>query len=268
MADPTPIRVRPTIRFLRDLALSFPRLEEPLWRIPHPLVVHMQQVPDEVRAGGAEPIRSLSDRLWWKCKTSGLRAIVTKLTPGELAALGVPEPALWWGGAAGVRRDDSASDFYRQLQAEAVRHGRGTGKPRTNHLLPQQVDADRLKAETAALAIEATRSMVLSLVAGSLLDGDPHTAILTEHVITALVRAEEGGEAYLAIAAEGFIHSQMIALMLSAVPGISGSDWQAEPGGVRDIKPREGQIIWSTVLPPDIQARVLDLAEKIEHDRR
>lgn len=158
--------------------------------------------------------------------------------------------------------------LYRQLQAEAVRHGRGTGNPRTNHLLPQQVDADRLKAETAALAIEATRSMVLSLVAGSLLDGDAHTAILTEHVITALVRAEEGGEAYLAIAAEGFIHPQMIALMLSAVPGISGSDWQAEPGGVRDIKPRGGQIIWSTVLPPDIQARVLDLAETIEHDRR
>jgi hypothetical protein len=115
MADSPRIRVRPTIRFLRDLGLSFPRLEQPLWRISHPLVAHMQKTPDEVRAGGAEPIRSLSDHLWWKCKTSDLRAIVTKLTPAELAALGVLESAAWWGGAAGLRRDDSASDFYRQL---------------------------------------------------------------------------------------------------------------------------------------------------------
>lgn len=164
-----------------------------MWRIPHPLVAHMQKTPDEVRAGGAEPIRSLSDRLRWKCKTSDLRAIVTKLTPTELAALGVPESAAWWGGAAGVRRDDSASDFYRQLHSETLRHGRGTGKPSSSHLLPQQIDADRLKAETAALAVEATRAMVLGLVAGSLLDGNTYTAVLSEHVITVLVRAEDGG---------------------------------------------------------------------------
>jgi hypothetical protein len=261
MADSPRIRVRPTIRFLRDLGLSFPRLQEPLWRITHPLVAHMQKTPDEVRAGGAEPIRALSDRLWWKCKTSDLRAIVTKLTPAELAALDVPESAAWWGGAAGVRRDDSASDFYRQLQAEALRHGRGTGKPNTIHLLPQHVDEDRLKAETAALAVEATRAMVLSLVGGSLLDGNAHTAILSQHVITALVRAQDGGEAYLAIAAEGFIQPRMIALILSAVPEIRESDWQAEPGGVSDIKPRAGQIIWSTMIPPNVQARVLELTE-------
>lgn len=267
MADSPRIRVRPTIRFLRDLGLSFPRLEDPLWRIPHPLVAHMQKTPDEVRAGGAQPIRSLSDRLWWKCKTSDLRAIITKLTPAELAALDVPRPAAWWGGAAGVRRDDSASDFYRQLQAEALRHGRGTGRPSTSHLLPQQVDVDRFKAETAALAVEATRTMVLGLVARSLLDGKAYAAVLSEHIITALVRAEDGGEAYLAIAARGFIQPRMIALILSAVPGLSESDWQAEPGGVSDIKPKEGEIIWSTIIPPDIQARILELAEIADQDR-
>jgi hypothetical protein len=227
----------------------------------------MQQTPDEVRAGGAEPIRSLSDRIWWKCKTSDQRAIVTKLPLAELAALDVPEPAAWWGGAAGVRRDDSAPDFYRQLQAEALRHGRGTGKPSTSHLLPQQVDADRLKAETATLAVEATRAMVLGLVARSLLDGKAYAAILSEHIITALVRANDGGEAYLAIAAEGFIQPRMIALILSAVPGISESDRQAEPGGVSDIKPKEGQIIWSTMIPPDTQAHILELAEVADEDR-
>ena len=227
----------------------------------------MQKTPDEVRANGAEPIRSLSDRLWWKCKTSDLRAIVTKLTPAELADLGVPELAAWWGGAAGVRRDDSASDFYRQLQAEARRYGRGTGKPSTGHLLPQQVDADRLEAETAALAVEATRTIVLGLIARSLMDGKAYAAILSGHIITALVRAEKGGEAYLAIAAEGFVQPRMIALILSAVPGISESDWQAEPGGVSDIKPKEGQIIWSTMIPPYIQARILEVAETTAEDR-
>ena len=227
----------------------------------------MQKTPDEVRAGGAEPIRSLNDRLWWKCKTSDLRAVVTKLTPAELAALGLPEPTAWWGGAAGVRRDDSASDFYRQLHAEALRHGRGTGKPSTSHLLPQQIDTDRLKAETVISAVEATHTIVLGLVARSLLDGKAYTAILSEHVITALVRAADGGEAYLAIAAEGFIQPRMIALILSAVPGLSESDWQAEPGGVSDIKPKEGQIIWSTLIPPDIQARILETTETPGQDR-
>jgi hypothetical protein len=57
------------------------------------------------------------------------------------------------------------------------------------------------------------------------LDGKAHTAILSEHVITALVRAEEGGDAYLAIAAEGLI-------------------------------------------PPDVRARILELKQTTELDRR
>ena len=52
MTDYPRIRVRPTIRFLRDLGQSFPRLEEPLWRIPHPLVALMQKTPDSARATG------------------------------------------------------------------------------------------------------------------------------------------------------------------------------------------------------------------------
>lgn len=256
-------RVRPTMRCLRDLGLRFPPLDEPLWRIQDPLIAHMQKIPGEVEAGGAEPIRSLSDRRWWKCKTSGLRGIVTQLTRAELTDLGIPEQASWWGGAAGVRRDDSASDFYRQIQAEAGRHGRGTGRPSTSHLLPQRVDTDRLEAETAALAIEATRAMILSLVARSLLDGRAYTAILSGHTVTAIVRAEEGGEAYLAITAEGFIQPRIIALFLSAVPGISESDWQPEPGGVSGITPKDGQIIWSTLISPDVQALILEAAEKI-----
>jgi hypothetical protein len=49
---------------------------------------------------------------------------------------------------------------------------------------------------------------------------------------------------------------------------VGRSDWQAQPGGVSDIKPKEGQIIWSTVIPPDVQARILKLAETAERDRQ
>jgi hypothetical protein len=42
----------------------------------------------------------------------------------------------------------------------------------------------------------------------------------------------------------------------------------AEPGGVTDIKPTQGQTIWSTMIPPNIQARILELADTAEHDRR
>jgi hypothetical protein len=66
-----------------------------IWRIPHPLVAHMQTTPDEVRAGGAESIRSLSDRLWWKCKTSGLQAIVTTRALPSPALPRAPEGHGW-----------------------------------------------------------------------------------------------------------------------------------------------------------------------------
>jgi hypothetical protein len=54
-----------------------------------------------------------------------------------------------------------------------------------------------------------------TLVARSLIDGKAYAAILSGHIVTALVRAQDGGEAYLAIAAEGFIQPRMIALELA-----------------------------------------------------
>ena len=42
-----------------------------------------QQTPADVAAGGAERIRSLTDRVWFKCKVSNLRGAVTKIDPSE-----------------------------------------------------------------------------------------------------------------------------------------------------------------------------------------
>jgi hypothetical protein len=64
----------------------------------------MQKTPDQVHAGGAEPIRSLSDRLWWKRETSDLRAVATKLTAAELAVSACPSRHS--GGEERPRTDD------------------------------------------------------------------------------------------------------------------------------------------------------------------
>lgn len=182
---------------------------------------------------------------------------MTKLASPEISDAGLPPSAAWWIGAAGTREQGSESDFYASIAAEAARRGKGTGAPSTRHLLPQQIDRKRLEAEIAAHAVLAVQELMLRLIARSLHDGKAYTVELQKHRITAVVRASSASEAYLAISAEGFIHQDMIAIILKSVPGIPPDDWQAEPGGVADITPKIGQIIWSTIIPPDVQSDIL-----------
>jgi hypothetical protein len=249
--------VRPTRRCLGDLGLSFPDLTTPLSHIAHPLIQRAQRIPEEVGAAGAERVKSLHDLVWLKCKTSDHRGIVTRLTPEEMASRCLPPTFDWWLGAAGKRRADSATDFYKKIEDEALREGRHMGGPSTLHLLPQEIDSERLTAELAALAHHAIRKIVLELLARSLHDGHPYSAELAGHRVTALVRAASASEAYLAICAEGFLDPRVIALILDAVPGINNDDWQPEPGGVANIRPTPGQIIWSTIIPPKVQTEIL-----------
>ena len=223
----------------------------------HPLIRQAQRVPAEAESGGLERIRALTDRLWFKCKTSVFRGAVTRLTTAELEDRDLPSDAAWWVGAAGERKADSRSDFYGQLEREASREGRGTSEVSSAHLLPQSIDCERFLAEAAFNAVRAIREMVLTLIAKSLQDGRPYVAELRHHRITAMVRASDGAEAYLAVTAEGFPHSGFIAIILDSVPGIDNDDWQPEPGGILGITPDHGQIIWSTIIPPEIQADVL-----------
>lgn len=249
--------VRPTKRCLDDLGLRFPTYTDSLSDASHPLVQRAQKIPQQEAAGGVERIRSLTDRIWFKCKTSVYRGAVTKLTLAETSSASVPPSAAWWIGAAGTRQQGSEDDFYANLEAEAVRQGKGTGAPSTRHLLPQDIDRRRLEAEIAARAVKALQETVLNLIAASLNDGKPYEIELQGHVISALVRASDASEAYLAIGTEGFIHPEMIALILAAVPGINRDDWLGEPGGVAGITPRPGQIIWSTIIPPEVQEQIL-----------
>jgi hypothetical protein len=171
--------------------------------------------------------------------------------------------AWWWIGAAGERRDGSASDFYKQLEAEATRAGKWHGKVSSTHLLPKGVDLERLEAEIATAAVVSIRRVVCELIANSLKDGKWWSATLTGHEIKAAVRTKDG-EAYLAIFAEGFPDARMIAVILSSVPSMTANDWLAEPGGAIGIEPKVGQIIYSAIISAAAQTAILDACSSNE----
>ena len=68
----------------------------------------------------------------------------------------------------------------------------------------------------------------------------------------------DGAESYLAITAEGHYDPKFVAVLLAAIPGVPPSDWIAEPGPVLGITPASGQVVFSTMLPPEALAALLD----------
>jgi hypothetical protein len=247
-------RVRPTRRCLADLSLKAPDLGAPLDEIEDPVVIVAQAVPELRDAGGAQRVLSLTDRVWFKVKTGDRRAITTVLREDECP---VPLPAdagHWWIGAAGHRQDDSPQrDFYASIAREST-----TGRTvSTEHLLPVEWDWKRLMAENAVAWRRQMRRLVLRLVAMTLATGDLAVAEFKSHRIKALVRADDGHEAYLAIIAEGIPDPEVFALLLDCVPGVAPEDWQPEPSEIADLEPAPGEIVWSTILPPEAAQEVL-----------
>ncbi|MCU1632277.1 MAG: hypothetical protein JWM61_929 [Micrococcaceae bacterium] len=259
MTDSARLPVRPTKRSLDDLGIGFPALETPLSKVDHPLVAKAQGVPRELAAGRAERVRSLTDRVWLKCKCSNLRGVVTHLSEDDAdqSELVADADAWWWLGAAGERKADSASDFYKLIEAEALRRGKGQQGVSSSHLLPGVIDYKRLSAELAVQSVLTIQRVVRDIIAKSLTDGQLWSASTSEHMITAGVRAADG-EAYLAISAEGFPDARTIAIILASVPGMAEAEWMAEPGGAMAIQPEAGQIIYSAMIPAAAQAKILE----------
>lgn len=247
--------VRPTRRCLADLDVDPPDLGTPLSEIDDPVITSAQSVPDQRDGGGVKRVVSLTDRVWFKVKTAGRRAVVTELRGNELPDWTTPGAGGWWVGAAGRRQSDSPQrDFYAALQRECT-----TGKTvSTDHLLPSDWDWKRLRAERAVAWRQEMKRMVIRLIAVSLKSGHVAVAEFRRHRIKALVRAANGHEAYLAIIAEGVPDANVFALLLDCVPGVAADDWQPEPSPLAEMNPAPGEIIWSTLFPPHIANAILD----------
>lgn len=252
-----PVSVRPTKRCLGDLTVGVPDLGVSLSAIPHSVVVSAQALPEQRDAGGVERVASLADRVWFKIKKSGHRAVATELRPAEVPDGLALSVGAWWIGAAGHRQNDSPQhDFYAALRREC-----GTARSvSTDHLMPREWDWKRLRAEQAVAWRSEMRRMVVDLIAMSLTTGRLAVAEFRSHRVMALVVAADGHEAYLAIVAEGIPDPQVIALLLDCVPGVDRDDWQPEPSPVAGLNPGPGEVVWSTLFPREVASLVLDLA--------
>lgn len=248
--------VRPTKRCLDDLHLLLPDLGHPLDEIDHPVVATAQAVPELRAAGGAQRILALSDRVWFKVKIGDQRAVVTELHANDLPNELPPGVGSWWIGAAGHRQADSPQrDFYESIRRECT-----VGKTvSTARLLPAEWDWKRVSAEQAVAWRREMKRLVIHLVAMSLTTGHLAVAEFRSHRVKALVRADDGHEAYLAIIAEGIPDPEVIALLLDSVPGVAPDDWQAEPSPLADMEPSPGEIIWSTLFPAEVATTILDI---------
>lgn len=127
----------------------------------------------------------------------------------------------------------------------------------SNHLLPQDIDFRRWRAEQAALGVVALQHVVRELICRSAHSSGPVGATAQGRSLLAWVKAHDG-ETYLAIATAGFLDPREIAVVLSAVPGMTADDWQVEPGEVLGITPSVGQLVYSAMLPLDSLAGILD----------
>ncbi|SDL39585.1 hypothetical protein SAMN05216298_3798 [Glycomyces sambucus] len=253
--------VRPTKRCLDDLDLKAPDLGQPLEEINDSLVIAAQTIPARRDTGGAERIASLKDRIWFKVKTGTKRAVVTQLRGGDLPGRLPPGVATWWLGAAGHRQADSPQrDFYACLARECTK---GT-LVSTEHLLPQDWDWNRLLAEQAVAWKREMKQLVIRLIVMSLRSGDLAIAEFQNYRLKALVRADEGHESFLAIMTEGVLYPEVFAVLLASVPGIDPGDWFPEPSPLADMEPSSGEIIWSTVMPPEVANSLLELGDEMD----
>lgn len=251
--------VRPTKRCLEDLTLPLPDLGQPLDELDDPVVACAQMVPAQRAAGGVKRVLALSDRVWFKVKTKDQRAVVTELSEVERPDGFRSDDGAWWIGAAGYRQSDSPQrDFYESIKRECVFGKRVS----SDHLLPAEWDWKRLTAEQAVAWRRDMKRLVITLINMSLTTGQLAVAEFQRHRVKALVRADNGHEGYLAIIAEGVPDPAVFALLLDCVPGIAPEDWQPEPSPLAEMEPASGEIIWSTLFPPEVACAILELGSE------
>jgi hypothetical protein len=144
-------RARPTLRCLHDdLKVATPSADVPLDEIDHPLLAKThEQFADP--ATPHERIAAIDDQVFFKVKIQRWRGAVWTDQPSTDVRV--------WLVAAGWREDGATTDFYAALAAGAraarSRHNAGNAQSLfsdtyTGHLLPDDTDRARYRAESAA----------------------------------------------------------------------------------------------------------------------
>jgi hypothetical protein len=231
---------------LDELDIGVPTLDESLDSLDHPLIIKAQNVPEQVASNGGQRILCLTERIWYKTKVHDWRGAVASFAECPFEELG--SPPFWWLGTAGKRRSDSSqSNFYDQLPAD------------DSTRIPGDWDWRRWVAESALAGATAVQSTVRNAARESLKSGSTVSFyIAARSEIRIRIRIKDHEEAYLGVALVGIPDAKTFALILDSFPGVEGDDWQPEPGGVLDIEPDEGEMIFSTLLSVKAQHELFD----------
>jgi hypothetical protein len=263
--------VRPTKRCLEaDLLVALPHVGIRLEDLDHGCVAAAQALPERHAANACERVAALTDRVWFKVKTSNHRGAATRLERGVVADADDDGTyhGQWWLGAAGYRKGDSAQDdFYDQLQADCERRKREANdaganlkdSATTEHLLPSDWDARRLRAELGEHLRVAMKHHVREMAQLSLTSGNMITFEVNEYEVRVLIRAD-AGETYLAVGTRGISDARFFALLLDSFrPMIAPEDWLPEPSEAAiGIVPQDDEIVFSALLSPEAAGTLMD----------
>jgi hypothetical protein len=251
-------RVRPTLRCLHeDLELNVGPVDRPLEEIDHPLLAKAQEQFADPRTPH-ERIAAVDDQVLFKVKVGRWRGAVWP----EAAAAQVP----LWLVAAGRREDGSTTDFYAAL-ATAAKAARArynathtpalTTSTHTAHLLPDETDHARYRAEAAVRLERLLATTVHTLALASLLDGREHQATVTGARLGIQIRASHGHETYIAVRITGSVSDALTVTVLDLVPGCALDGWFPEYS--LPERPLEAaEQAWSNLMDPIAAAKLLD----------
>ncbi len=242
------------MRCLReDLALAVPGVGTPLEEVGHPLLARASERLADDQAP-QERISAIDDQVLFKVKVQRWRRAMR--TGGDVA----------WLVAAGQREEGSADDFYAALatrgKAARARCNAEHPAPLTSTtcsgcLMPGHEDDLRWWAEAAAPTERRLRRTVRELVRQSLLDGHEHTVMLDGAALSVQVLADQGHETYVAIRIIGSVPRQLVAAILSLIPGCEPGAWMSDYAmPERAVAPAEQ--IWSNIMDPAAAAKFLD----------
>ena len=243
---------------MRDLDIKLPFIEESLSELDHPVVRSAQQVPERVAAYAAERIFSLTDRVWFKDRAGQWRSAVIHLLPSDAEPEGAPNS--WWIGAAALRRDGSSTEPYDSWLRWAQSQG-SKQHPVTDEWLPTQDDWARWALERAAAEERELATIVPQLIAMSLRGRRGYAAQVGGLSFHLEVHATNPSEVYLGLAAMGIPQrdfANRLSVVLDSVPGVRQSDWFPEPPDSWPFRAVVGAMVWSTLVPPPVQAQLLD----------